>query len=131
APQAPTREHLCELLWDIPNDPRGELRWCLSKARALFDEPGHRRVATLQGTVQLDLRDCYVDVIDIGKAMEQGIDKLDTQRLRSLLSLFSGYFLDRLEIDRNPFFNHWLTAQRRRLRAYHIVILEHLVASLP
>lgn len=131
APQAPTREHLCELLWDIPNDPRGELRWCLSKARVLFDEPGHRRVATLQGTVQLDLRDCYVDVIDIGRAMEQGIDKLDTERLRSLLKLFTGDFLDRLEIDRNPFFNHWLTAQRRRLRAYHIVVLEHLVASLP
>ena len=23
------REHLCELLWEIPDDPRGSLRWSL------------------------------------------------------------------------------------------------------
>ena len=35
-----SRERLCALLWDAPNDPRGELRWCLSKARAVLDQPG-------------------------------------------------------------------------------------------
>ena len=44
APRAVTRSQLCELLWDVPNDPRGELRWCLSKIRSLVDEPGRRRV---------------------------------------------------------------------------------------
>ncbi|MGO4816436.1 hypothetical protein AB4156_43790, partial [Cupriavidus sp. 2MCAB6] len=24
------RERLCSLLWQVPDDPRGELRWCLS-----------------------------------------------------------------------------------------------------
>ena len=33
APGSVTRSHLCELLWEVPNDPRGELRWCLSKLR--------------------------------------------------------------------------------------------------
>ena len=28
------RARLCDLLWDVPNDPCGELRWCLSKLRA-------------------------------------------------------------------------------------------------
>ena len=28
APLAVSRSQLCELLWDVPNDPRGELRWC-------------------------------------------------------------------------------------------------------
>jgi DNA-binding SARP family transcriptional activator len=28
-PQAVSRSHLCELLWELPDDPRGELRWCL------------------------------------------------------------------------------------------------------
>lgn len=131
APQPLTRERLCELLWDIPNDPRGELRWCLSKARILFDEPGRRRIETAHGTVRLDLDDCHVDVFDIEHAMQQGIDKLDTERLRTLSTLFVGDFLDGLEISRNPLFNSWLTAQRRRLRACHVAILEHLVASLP
>src|SRR5580700_8249193 len=39
-----SRSRLCALLWDVPNDPRGELRWCLSKLRALLDDPGRRRV---------------------------------------------------------------------------------------
>jgi hypothetical protein len=34
-----SRSRLCALLWDVPNDPRGELRWCLSKLRALLDDP--------------------------------------------------------------------------------------------
>ena len=33
APQAVTRSNLCELLWDGPDDPRAELRWCLSRIR--------------------------------------------------------------------------------------------------
>ena len=42
APHAVARSHLCELLWDVPNDPRGELRWCLSKDARVLDEPGRR-----------------------------------------------------------------------------------------
>lgn len=131
APHAVMRAHLCELLWDIPNDPRGELRWCLSKARALLDEPGRRRVETAQDSVRLDLADCQVDVIDIGLAMQQGIERLDAGRLRVLAALFTGDFLEGLEIGRSPFYNSWLVAQRRRLRACHAAVLEHLVARLP
>ena len=39
-----TRSQVCELLWDVPNDPRGELRWCLSKLRGVLDEDDRRRV---------------------------------------------------------------------------------------
>src|SRR5688572_20311557 len=41
-----SRSRLCDLLWDVPNDPRGELRWCLSKLRGVLDEEGRRRVVT-------------------------------------------------------------------------------------
>ena len=30
ASRGQTRSHLCELFGDVPSDPRGELRWCLS-----------------------------------------------------------------------------------------------------
>jgi DNA-binding SARP family transcriptional activator len=33
------RERLCTLFWEVPDDPRGALRWSLSKLRALVDEP--------------------------------------------------------------------------------------------
>ena len=105
APRAVSRSQLCELLWDVPNDPRGELRWCLSKLRNIVDEPGRQRVRTQVDTVQLDLADCFVDAIEIARAAQEGIETLPPDRLRTLAALFNGEFLDGLEIDRNPAFN--------------------------
>ena len=38
-----TRSRLCSLLWDVTDDPRGALRWCLSKVRHLV---GAERIIT-------------------------------------------------------------------------------------
>jgi TolB-like protein/Flp pilus assembly protein TadD len=130
APQSVARSQLCELLWDVPNDPRGELRWCLSKIRSLIDEPGRRRVETPADTVRLDLTDCFVDAIEIAGAT-QNIETMDLDRLRTLAALFTADFLDGLEIDRSPAFSAWLTGQRRRFRGYHAALLERLVGSVP
>lgn len=129
APQAVPRSRLCELFWDVPNDPRGELRWCLSKLRSALDEPGRRRVDTPGGAVKLDLSDCFVDAVEVACAAQQGIETLAPERLQALCGLFRGEFLDGLEIDRNPAFNGWLTAQRRRFRGCHAALLEHLAAT--
>ena len=32
------REHLCDLFWEMPNDPKGSLRWALSKLRKSFTQ---------------------------------------------------------------------------------------------
>jgi DNA-binding SARP family transcriptional activator/TolB-like protein/uncharacterized protein YukE len=125
-----TRSQLCELLWDVPNDPRGELRWCLSKLRALLDEPGRHRIETSSDTVRLDLGGCSVDAIEIVQAA-QNIGAIPLDRLRTLAASFAGDFLDGLELDRSPAFNAWLVAQRRRFRFWHAAVLEHLVDSAP
>ena len=129
AVRAVSRRQLCELLWDVPNDPRGELRWCLSKVRCIVDEPSRRRVDTSGDTIKLDLADCFVDAIEIARASEDGLSTLPPGRLRSLSTLFGGEFLDGLELDRNPGFNAWLTAQRRRFRGCHAVLLERLATT--
>src|SRR5882724_10824742 len=99
APHPVGRSKLCELLWDVPNDPRGELRWCLSKLRAVLDEPDRRRIETSGDTIALDLSDVFVDGLDIASATAEGIEKLDPQRLQALSELFVGDFLDALELD--------------------------------
>jgi TolB-like protein len=129
APHAVSRSQLCELLWDVPNDPRGELRWCLSKLRSVVDEPQRRRLEGHGDSVKLDLADCHVDAIEINQAMQEGIETLGSERLQTLSTLFHGEFLDGLEIDRNPGFNGWLTAQRRRFRGCHAALLEHLATT--
>lgn len=131
APHPVGRSRLCELLWDVPNDPRGELRWYLSKLRGVLDEPDRRRIETQGDTVALCLEHGFVDAIAVATAATEGMATLGIERLQALAKLFAGDFLDGLELDRNPSFNSWLIAQRRRFQSYHAIILEHLVTGLP
>src|SRR5688572_23429728 len=64
-PSPVSRSRLCDLMWDAPNDPRGELRWCLSKLRAVLDDEDRRRVVTEHDTVALDLAGCRVDAREV------------------------------------------------------------------
>ena len=127
APHPVTRSRLCDLLWDVPADPRGELRWCLSKIRNLIDDPDHSRVRTQADTVGLDLSGCVVDAVEIGAAIAQGIETLTADRLTTLSAMFAGEFLEGLVMDRSPMFETWLTSERRRFHGYHAAVLEHLV----
>src|ERR1051326_2650742 len=68
SPQPVSRTRLCDLLWDVPNDPRGELRWCLSKLRGLLDDDGHTRVVTSDDSIKLDLTSTKVDALDVERA---------------------------------------------------------------
>ncbi|RUW65337.1 transcriptional regulator, partial [Mesorhizobium sp. M2A.F.Ca.ET.067.02.1.1] len=131
APRPVSRSRLCELLWDVPNDPRGELRWCLSKLRAALDEPGLRRIETEGDTAALRLGDMSVDAVVAAAAVAEGIETLSLDRLRALAQLFAGDFLDGLEVDRSPHFGSWQTAQRRRFSASHVAVLEHIIDLLP
>jgi DNA-binding SARP family transcriptional activator len=126
-----TRSQVCELLWDTPNDPRGELRWCLSKIRGLVDEKGRKRVVADGSTIRLDLGDCFVDTLEVTRAPEHGIQKLGVERQRELAALFAGELLEGLEIARSPLFDTWITAERRRFRGIHAVLLENLARALP
>lgn len=127
-----TRSHLCELLWDVPSDPRGELRWCLSKLRGVLDSPGRARVIAEGDSVLLDLGDCDVDARDTAQALRQGVATLAPERLSALAAQFTqGDFLHGLDLPRSPAFTGWLVAERRRLRAAHAAVLEHWVRTLP
>ncbi len=125
------RSQICELLWDVPNDPRGELRWCLSKIRGLVDDQGRKRVIADGTNVRLDLSDCFVDTLEVTHAPEHGIKKLGAGQQKSLAGLFGGELLEGLEIARSPMFDAWVTAERRRFRGIQAVLLENLSRALP
>ncbi len=125
------RSQICELLWDVPNDPRGELRWCLSKIRGLIDEPGRKRVVADGSSIRLDLSDCDVDTREVTRAPEHGIQKLGVERQKDLAALFAGELLEGLEIARSPMFDTWIIAERRRFRGIQTVLLENLARALP
>jgi DNA-binding SARP family transcriptional activator len=124
--QPVSRTRLCDLLWDVPNDPRGELRWTLSRLRAILDEPGRARVVTGDDGVSLDLDDAFVDVAEIDRTMQAGLDRLSTARLGEVNRLFGGDLLDALDLDGTPQFTGWLTAQRNRYHTIHLDVLRAL-----
>lgn len=120
------RRRLCELLWDIPDDPRGELRWSLSKVRSVLDSPERRRIRTRGDLVELDLTDVSVDALEVARA-GASLETCTPERLRSLLAALTGDVLDGLELDACPEFAGWLGAQRRRFRELHVALLERYV----
>ncbi|HYM36725.1 MAG TPA: BTAD domain-containing putative transcriptional regulator, partial [Steroidobacteraceae bacterium] len=126
-----TRSMLCDLLWETPNDPRGELRWCLSKIRRVFDESDKIRIETSGDRIALNVSDCFIDAIEIDKLLGPGITQLNAEQLRIACILFRGDFLEGLYIDGNACFNSWLLAQRHRFKANHVAIVERLGGLLP
>jgi len=127
SPGPVTRSRLCDLLWDAPNDPRGELRWCLSKLRALLDDETRERVLAVDGArVAFDLSDCTVDALEIDRAVKRGIDTLSSEELVTLSGRFGGDFLEGILIDESSEFIGWLTAERRRYRATQVAVLAEL-----
>lgn len=132
APRPTSRSRLCELLWDLPSDPRGELRWCLSKLRGVLDEPGRARVVADGEAVSLDLQDCDVDALHVLQALHAGVPTLPADRLAALAALFGQHdLLEGLDLPRSPVFTGWLVAERRRLRNAQATVLEHWVKALP
>ena len=122
------RSRLCELLWDeAANDPRGELRWCLSKLRGLLGNV----VVTSGDTVALRLDGWFVDAAEVAAAMDGAINTLGTTRLEALCELYTGELLEGLVIERCPEFNLWLTGQQSRYSAFRATLLQRLVESLP
>ncbi|HVY99138.1 MAG TPA: hypothetical protein VHA35_06545 [Dongiaceae bacterium] len=127
APGPVPRSRICGLLWDdVANDPRGELRWCLTKLRKILNAPGRERVRASKNTLALDLDGCDVDVLRLAAA---DVTELSPRELRDLAALCSGPFLEDLAIDRSPRFDAWLEEQRQRLDACAAAIRRRLAAQ--
>ena len=120
------RSRLCEMFWDVPNDPRGELRWCLSKLRGVLDEAGHKRVRADKDFVAIETASIEVDVLAVGQAIEGVLADGDVPALDRLAAALDDEFLQGLAADRIPLFEAWLLAQREQCRAWHLRALNRL-----
>jgi len=112
------RQRLCELLWSAAADPRGELRWSLSRARGVVD--GGTGTTTLQtegDTVRLAVSAAAVDARVLSSAAAAGWDAASTAELERVDSGPEGDFLAGLDIEREAAWTAWLLAQRRTLSA--------------
>lgn len=123
------RQKLTDLLWDVADDPRGGLRWCLSKLRPLIDEPGRARFIADRSSVRLDLTDADVDLHRV-RAAKAELASLDTDNVCELAELFRGELLEGLDLPDLGEFQAWLTAARSDCRQLRVEVLREAVDRL-
>ena len=92
------RDRLCSLLWDVTDDPRGALRWSLSKIRTLVDDADHTRIVADRATVAFDLAGATIDLLAARARLAGGEARLATEDMVSLAREFRGEFLEGLEL---------------------------------
>src|SRR6201995_3185922 len=92
APRPITREKLCELFWDVADDPRSELRGCLSKLRPLVDRPAATRIVADRKQVWIDTSSLDIDAQSVARRTQRTLANASPGELRSLLALFRGDF---------------------------------------
>lgn len=119
------REALCELLWDVPDDPKGELRWSLSKIRRVLGDA----LVTDRETVAIDRRAVAVDIAALLDAAPR-VDSLDTAALEPLAADGPQTFGEDLDLPRCPAFQTWLIALREDVRRAQLAVLGTLVGRL-
>jgi DNA-binding SARP family transcriptional activator/class 3 adenylate cyclase len=124
------RERLCSMFWDVPNDPKGALRWSLSKLRLLVDEPDHSRILATRDSVAFDATGAHVDFLAIRKQLKTAPDAISVRCLEHLAAEFRGEFLEGLDVPDSHEFEHWRIAFREEARALHKRVLAALVDRL-
>src|SRR6185503_10564456 len=98
------RERLCTMFWEVPDDPRGALRWSLSKLRLLVDEPERPRIVADRDSVALEAGAIAVDVLEARRRLAKGTAGLGAADLEALAALYQGEFLEGLELPNCPEF---------------------------
>jgi DNA-binding SARP family transcriptional activator/tetratricopeptide (TPR) repeat protein len=123
------REQLCDLLWEIPDDPRGSLRWSLSKLRRLLDDDERPRILADRSSVGVDIEDLAIDVTELLAATANLKDK-STSSLESAAARLCGNFLEDLELSGFHRFHSWCVAEREQVARAQAALLRELVRRL-
>jgi DNA-binding SARP family transcriptional activator len=113
-PRRCRREYLCELLWEVPDDPRGSLRWSLSKLRRLVDDPHQSRIVADRNCVGIDATDVAIDVRALKQMVAGGLTTLATEVIEHAAVCHRGNFLEGLEFSNFHAFHTWCVAEREQ-----------------
>jgi DNA-binding SARP family transcriptional activator/tetratricopeptide (TPR) repeat protein len=125
------RERLCDLLWDGPDDPRAELRWSLSKIRAVLDDKKGVRLKADRERVGVELGDAVIDIQRVRSLLGDDISAAPIAALKEAASLFGvGEFLDGLNLPLCYRYQEWCMAEREVVSRLRLAVLTTLVKRL-
>ena len=120
------RERLCSMFWEVPDDPRGSLRWSMSRLRPLVDEPDSSRIVANRESVAFQANGAEIDLLALRSLVSSGLERLSTEQLEAAAARFRGEFLEGLDLPAQHEFQAWCVAEREDLRRLQVRILEEL-----
>jgi DNA-binding SARP family transcriptional activator/tetratricopeptide (TPR) repeat protein len=121
------RERLCALFWEGPDDPRGALRWALTKIRPVVDEAKTVRLVADRERVAFEAAGARVDWSAVRQTLSRGgPPAASTEDLAAAAELFRGELLEGLDLPDCYEYQEWRQAEREAARAMHIAVLTEL-----
>ncbi|TPO01025.1 hypothetical protein FJ987_30675, partial [Mesorhizobium sp. CU2] len=120
------RERLCEIFWDIPDDPRGALRWSLSKIRQVLGDDEGALVAD-RNAVALRIETDHARLLPLAKA---DLSSRSTKELEAAVASIRGAFLADLSLERCAEYEAWRQAIASEVEIAELGILRELVERL-
>ncbi|MDO3720709.1 AAA family ATPase [Marinobacter sp. chi1] len=121
------RQSLCELLWEIPDDPRGSLRWSLSKIRNLVDSQHDTRILADRNQVRFTPAGAHIDVLELYRLVEGDLSDQPLDALEHAASSFQGNLLEGLELPNFHHFHAWCVSERDRINEARSTLLQEIV----
>ena len=104
------RDRLCEVFWEIPDDPRGALRWALSKLRSVVNEEGIDRLMADRERVVLEASTIDVDIRLLRSELKN--PTFSVERLQVIADQLREPMLAGIDLPDQALFQQWLTAER-------------------
>jgi len=120
------RERLCEMFWDLPDDPKASLRWALSKLRKVVDTTASTRISADRERVQFDAAGTQIDINTVHHRLRQP-GRLSIEELEAMARLLDAVFMDGLDGAGDEAFDAWLTAEREDVRIARIAVFRNLL----
>lgn len=126
-----TRERLCDLLWEGPDDPRAALRWSLAKLRPVLDQPGIARLVADRERAAFQAHGAEVDLYKV-RATSALLEArtVSTEALEAVAALLRGELLEGLELPDCYRYSEWCRAEREAARGHGRAIRLSLIERL-
>jgi pimeloyl-ACP methyl ester carboxylesterase/DNA-binding SARP family transcriptional activator len=117
------RDRLCHLFWEVPDDPKGALRWSLSKLRGLFGDA----IVADRETAALDCKSIEIDFVQLRDAVAN-LAATPTEQLEQLCASAGGDFMEDLDLSNCDDFNAWRIAVAGDARTWLDQVCTELVS---
>ena len=120
------RDALCDLLWEVPDDPRAALRWSLSKLRPIVNDETNERLSADRERVAFEAHGAIVDLAELEAAVDAGLERHGSGELRGLCDACAGDLLAGLDLPNQPTYENWRIGQRDKARRLQMRLIDEL-----